>query len=153
MRISNNESIGDVIKNLDGFVGDFLGRGVGRRVYRWNMRMCRTGNLDMVVKFATNSCGIQSNFTEAKFWDFCPEDLKKYFCLVYGVSADYKVLLMQRAVVDNPSLSLPREVHDKLSKFFTGDFGAGNLGMVNGDLKIIDYGFIDFQKLIKNTIK
>ena len=152
MRVSSNENVGDIIKNLDGFVGDFLGKGVGRRVYRWNMG-CLCDGLSLVVKFAMNSAGVEENFTEGKFWDCCPHYLKKYFCRVYGVSAGYQVLLMQEAIVGDMSLELSTEVTDELEKFFVGDFGAKNLGLVKGDLKIVDYGLIDFVKVIKNVIK
>ena len=86
-------------------------------------------------------------------WGNSPVGLKKWLCPVVGTSNDCKVLFIVKAE-DVGQVSLSKFEPTKiLVDFFGRDLKGSNLGFIDNEVKVIDYGMLDYRKLCKLGMK
>lgn len=122
-----------------------VGRGVGRTVLKLDVDEF---GCDVVVKFAHNRLkrkgGIDQNQYESFMWSEASVDEKKFLAPVFDSNNRGLWLVMQYAESVPESLDLEQK-RDKMYEIFgkrvDSTFRRRNFGVINGDIKLIDYGY------------
>jgi hypothetical protein len=95
-----------------------------------------------VTKVAKSRSGIEQNQTEWKTWNNSDWKEQEVLAEVHSISEDGEELVMERGDVDPNDAQRRIDMRKRLDirGMRCPDLGTANIGEINGEVKMIDYG-------------